>query len=96
MKPNINNPYGYKVCCQNKRLRTFICYFKTRTYKKAVEMKRFFSRKPPKTQNNKKFTKRHTWVIIPIKRSEVRRGIWREAPFLPILSSLTNKTIKRR
>jgi len=42
MKPNINNPYGYKVCCQNKRLRTFICYFKTRTYKKAVEIKRYF------------------------------------------------------
>ena len=40
MKPNINNPYGYKVCCQDKRLRTFICYFKTRTYKKAIEMKR--------------------------------------------------------
>ena len=93
MKPNINNPYGYKVCCQDKRLRTFICYFKTRTYKKAVEMKRYFARKPPKTQKNKRFTKRHTWVIIPIKRSEVRRGIWRENPF-PL--NISHQQIKQR
>ena len=57
MKPNINNPYGYKVCCEDKRLRTFICYFKTKTYKKAVEMKRYFIKIPPKSHKNKNLQK---------------------------------------
>ena len=36
MKPNPHNPYGYKVCYQEKGSSVYIRYFLTYTYKDAV------------------------------------------------------------
>ena len=75
MKPNVHNPYGYKVCYKEKRSRRYVRCFKTHTYRQAIQAKNYYLRYPPKG------AKKPAWFVIPIKKSEVRAGIWREDPF---------------
>lgn len=47
MKSNPHNPYGYKVCYQEKGSSVYIRYFLTYTYKDAVTAKQGYIRYPP-------------------------------------------------
>ena len=73
---NRHNPYGYKVCL--KKPFRHILRFKTYTYESACEVVEHYYKYPPDIAIG---VKRPVWVIIPIRKSEVMRGIWREVPF---------------
>ena len=75
MKPNVRNPYGYQVCYKERSSRRYLRCFKTYTYRQAIQAKQYYLRYPPKG------AKKPVWFVIPIRRSEVRAGIWREDPF---------------
>lgn len=47
MKQYPRNPYGYKVCYQEKGSSVYIRYFLTYTYKDAVTVKQGYIRYPP-------------------------------------------------
>ena len=79
MKPNLNNPYGYKVCYPVKR-KKYVHRFKTRTYQRAKQIKEMYYKYPPPDDNGKPIIN-VKWQIFPITRKEVIRGIWREVPF---------------
>lgn len=81
MKPNLHNPYGYKVCYKEKGCKNYIRRFITRTYREAKEMKEMYLRFPSLATLSNRPLKKPEWVIIPIKKSEVRDGIWHEVPF---------------
>ena len=81
MKPNLNNPYGYKVCYKEKGCREYIRCFLTYTYRQAKQVKHSYIRHPPRARDGEHEIKKPDWVIIPIKKSEVRAGTWREDPF---------------
>lgn len=74
MKPDLRNPYGYKICYTTKRLKSlYITRFKAHSYKRAMTIKGEY------VSHNKRKKKR-TWHIIPITKKEVNRGIWK-SPF---------------
>lgn len=75
MRPNINNPYGYKVCYKEKFHKYYVRQFKTRSYKQAVKVKQDY------VKENNPLLKKPVWHIMPITRAEVLKGIWREVPF---------------
>ena len=81
MKPDLHNPYGYRVCYRERRSKTTDRYFIVRSYKNAVDMKMFNIRNPPRERETNRQLNRPTWLILPITRKEVLRGIWRECPF---------------
>lgn len=81
MQPNINNPYGYKVCYKEKHTKRYIRYFLTYTYKQAVRAKQGYVRFPQLSREDNHILKKPVWHIIPITKFEVRDGIWREVPF---------------
>ncbi len=81
MKPILNNPYGYKVCYKEKGCREYIRHFMTYTYRQAKQAKSSYISHPPRAREDDHELKKPEWVIIPIKKSEVRAGIWREDPF---------------
>ena len=81
MKPDLHNPYGYKVCYRERRSKTTVRYFIVRSYKSAVDMKMFYIRYPPRERETDRQLNKPTWLIFPITRKEVLRGIWRECPF---------------
>lgn len=81
MKPNLNNPHGYKICYREKGSKDFIKRFITRTYREAKSAKEMYLRYPSLAALYKQPLKKLEWVIIPIKKSEVRDGIWHEVPF---------------
>lgn len=81
MKPILDNPYGYKVCYKEKGCKEYIKHFMTYTYLQAKQAKNSYLRYPPRAHEDDHELKKPEWVIIPIKRSEVRAGIWREDPF---------------
>ena len=81
MGKNTNNPYGYKVCYKEEGAKDYIRHFKTYTYKQAVTARAGYIRFPPRAREDGHILKKPKWVIIPIKHSEVRAGIWREGPF---------------
>ena len=76
-----NNPYGYKVCYKEESAAKYIRYFMTYTYRQAVYAKAEYIRFPPRARDDGHILNKPKWVIIPIKHSEVRAGIWREDPF---------------
>ena len=76
-----NNPYGYKVCYKEESAVKYIRYFMTYTYRQAVAAKSGYIRSPPRARDDGHILNKPKWVIIPIKYSEVRAGIWREDPF---------------
>lgn len=53
----------------------------TYTYCQAVSAKAGYIRFPPRAREDGHILNKPKWVIIPIKHSEVRAGIWREDPF---------------
>ena len=81
MKPNLNNPYGYKVCYKEKGSKEYIRHFLTYTYQQAKQAKLYYIKYPQHSREDEHPLKNPQWVIIPIKKSEVRAGIWHEVPF---------------
>ncbi len=81
MKPRFRNPYGYKVCYREKNKRRMIRHFLTYTYRQAVDMKQYYLKYPQNAREDNHPLYKPTWFIIPIKKSEVRAGLWREVPF---------------
>lgn len=75
MKPNTNNPYGYKICYKEKFSKYYVKQFMTHSYNQAVKVKKDF------IKENNPLLKNPIWHIIPITRAEVLKGIWREVPF---------------
>ena len=81
MKTNLNNPHGYKVCYKEKGAREYIRHFLTYTYKQAKQAKRYYLKYPQTSREDDHPLNKPEWVIITIKKSEVRAGIWHEVPF---------------
>ena len=81
MKPNLHNPYGYKVCYQEKGSSVYIRYFLTYTYKQAVTAMQGYIHYPPVERETGRKLNHPRWYIFPVTRKEVLRGIWRECPF---------------
>lgn len=81
MKPDRHNPYGYKVCYRERRSKRIVRYFIVRSYKDAVSMKQLYIRYPPRERETDRQLNKPIWLILPITRKEVLRGIWRECPF---------------
>ena len=81
MKPNLHNPYGYKVCYKEKGSKEYIRHFLTYTYQQAKQAKLYYIKYPQHSREDDHPLKNPQWVIIPIKKSEVRAGIWHEVPF---------------
>lgn len=81
MKTILNNLYGYKVCFSEKGDKEYIVRFLTRTYKQAKSVKEMYLCYPSIASLYSRPLKKPEWVIIPIKRSEIRDGIWHEVPF---------------
>jgi hypothetical protein len=81
MKVNRNNPYGYKVCYREICEKKFITHFKTYTFYQAAQSLKSYIHFPPRAREDNHILRKPYWVIIPIKKSEVRAGIWLEDPF---------------
>ena len=78
---NKNNPYGYKVCYKKKGCTEYIIQFLTYTYNQALQARRYYRKYETKSRNDNHLLKKPNWVIIPVKKSEVKDGIWHEVPF---------------
>lgn len=76
-----NNPYGYKICYKEEGKSDYVRHFKTYTYREAIKAKNGYIRFPPRAREDDHILVKPKWVIIPIKYSEVRDGIWLENPF---------------
>ena len=76
-----NNPYGYKICYKEAGASDYTRHFITYTYRQAVKAKAGYIRFPPRARADGHVLRDPKWVIIPIKHSEVRDGIWHEDPF---------------
>ena len=76
-----NNPYGYKICYKEEGKSDYVRHFMTYTYKQALKEKEYCIRFPQKSKIDHHPLVKPKWVIIPIKHSEVRDGIWLENPF---------------
>ena len=81
MKIKLYNPHGYKVCFKEKGDKEYTVRFLTHTYKQAKSVKEMYLRYPSIASIYNRPLKKPEWVIIPIKKSEVRDGIWHEVPF---------------
>ena len=81
MKIKLYNLHGYKVCFREKGDKEYTVRFLTHTYKQAKSVKKMYLRSPSIATLYNRPLKKPEWVIIPIKKSEVRDGIWHEVPF---------------
>lgn len=81
MKPKRKNPYGYKICYREKGQKKYVRHFLTYTYSQAKRAKALFIKYPQKARDDGHPLRKPNWVIIPVKKSEVRAGIWHEVPF---------------
>ena len=81
MKPKENCPYGYKVCYREKGRKKYIRHFLTYTYNQAKKAKEYYLKYPQRARDDNRLLRKPNWVIIPVKKSEVRAGIWHEVPF---------------
>jgi hypothetical protein len=72
--------YGYKVCYREEGKTRFVRHFLAYTKKQAASMIEMYIRYP-ETAHRGKVLKNPEWKIIPVSRSEVIAGIWRECPF---------------
>lgn len=82
MKRSKHNPYGYKLCYREPGEIPYRRYFKTYTYRQAMKAKQSFLQYPPRDRgNNHRVLFAVEWVIIPIRHSEIKDGIWLEDPF---------------
>lgn len=80
-KKNKHNSFGYKICYREPGKIRYRRYFKTYTYREAKMAYLSFKRFPPKSREDGHMLSPAEWVIIPIKHSEVKDGIWLEDPF---------------
>ena len=78
---NKSNPYGYKVCYRENGCREYIRHFLTYTYNQALRARSYYRKYPQKSREDNHELKNPYWVIIPVKKSEVKDGIWHEVPF---------------
>lgn len=78
---NKSNPYGYKVCYRENGCREYIRHFLTYTYNQALQARKHYRKYPQKSREDNHELKNPYWVIIPVKKSEVKDGIWHEVPF---------------
>ena len=77
MKPNLYNPYGYKICYTKHRFKKqYIDIFHAHTYKTAMKIKKECVIHRKFKRGRKKFT----YQVVPITKKEVKRGIWKK-PF---------------
>ena len=74
-------PYGYKVCYREEGSKDYVRHFTAHTYKQAVSAKAGYIRFPPRAREDNHKLNKPKWVIIPIRYSEVKDGIWRQDPF---------------
>ena len=75
MKPNTNNPYGYKICYTKKPYKKqYVTKFLVHSFRRAMRIKREYVTTRPHKRNKR------TWHILPITRAEVKRGVWKK-PF---------------
>ena len=81
MAKNKNNPYGYKVCYREEGAKEYVRHFMTYTYSQAVNAKAGYLRFPPRAREDNHILNKPNWVIIPIRYSEVKDGIWHQDPF---------------
>ena len=81
MKIKLYNPHGYKVCFKEKGDKEYTIRFLTKTFREAKSVKEMYLRYPSLATVYNRPLKKSEWVIIPIKKSEVRDGIWHEVPF---------------
>lgn len=73
---------GYKVCYKEEGAKDYIRHYMTYTHKQAKKMLMYYKRYPQVSRKDNHPLVKPKWVIIPIKKSEIRDGIWREIPFL--------------
>ena len=78
---DMDNPYGYKVCYKEPGHKKYIRHFKTYTLDQAQKAVNYYKQYNPRSREDNHLLQKPKWVIIPIKYSEVRAGIWREVPF---------------
>ena len=76
-----NNPHGYKVCYKEEGDKRYTRYFLTYTYRQATEIIAMYVRYPPPSREDHHILKHPKWAIIPINKTEVKSGIWRQVPF---------------
>ena len=81
MRQQKNCPFGYKVCYKEKGHKKYIKHYLTYTYEQAKQAKSYFIKYPQKSRESNTPLKKPYWIIIPIKKSEVKDGIWHEVPF---------------
>ena len=81
MRKRNNKDYGYKVCYKEENSRKYVRYFLTYTYKQAQTALLGYIRYPPKAREDDHILVNPIWKIIPVKKREVKQGIWRECPF---------------
>lgn len=73
--------YGYKVCYKEANGKRYIRHFLTYTYKQAKAAMDGYIRYPPLSREDGHVLVNPKWKIIPVTKTEVRQGIWRECPF---------------
>jgi hypothetical protein len=73
--------YGYKVCYREAGRIRYIRHFLTYTKEQAVKALSKYLLYPPTDRESEHKLIRPKWKIIPVRRREVRHGIWREVPF---------------
>ena len=73
--------YGYKVCYKEANKKRYIRHFLTHTYKQAKAAMDGYIRYPPLSREDRHVLVNPKWKIIPVTKTEVRQGIWRECPF---------------
>ena len=81
MTPKRKSQYGYKVCYKEKGRSNYVRHFLTYTYAQAKKAKAYFIKYPQNARDDNHLLRKPNWVIIPVKKSEVRAGIWHEVPF---------------
>lgn len=75
MKPILKNPYGYKICYTQKPIKNkYVTKFHIHSFRRAMRIKREYVARRKKKHN------KITWHVIPITKTEVKRGIWK-TPF---------------
>ena len=82
MKVNTECKYGYKLSYTKPPQKEVTDRFLTKTYKEAERYKAFFLRTPKWGCLEEPIPKRVQWQIIPIRKWEVKQGIWRSVPWI--------------
>ena len=81
MKKNTHCKYGYRLSYSKPPQKEIIDRFLIKTHREALQYKAWFLRDPEAGTLERPAPKRVQWHIIPIKRREVKQGIWRSVPW---------------